>query len=69
MMTRIQALRKQRKLTGVDVCAEIRLHPVTLSAIESRRQVPGQVTREKICRLLGISEAEAFDSNGLASMQ
>ena len=67
-MTKIQELRKSRKMTGVDFCAEARIHPVALSAIENRRQVPGQPTREKICRLLGVSESELFDENGLAAI-
>jgi transcriptional regulator with XRE-family HTH domain len=59
-------MRKHMGLRAIDVCCGTKLHPVTISAIENRRLVPGAKTRVKICEFLGISEAEAFDSNGLA---
>lgn len=65
-MTRLQETRRQKGLKAIDVCCGTKLHPATISAIENRRQVPGPKARAKICKFLGISESEAFDSNGLA---
>jgi transcriptional regulator with XRE-family HTH domain len=65
-MTKLQQARKNRGLKAIDVCCGTRLHPATVSAIENRRQVPGVKTRAKLCEFLGVSEAEAFDSSGLA---
>ena len=65
-MTRLQELRRSRKLTGIGLCLALKFHPVTLSAVENRRQVPSAAMRMKICDFFGINEEEVFDENGLA---
>jgi transcriptional regulator with XRE-family HTH domain len=65
-MTKLQQARKDRGLKAIDLCCATKLHPVTISAIENRRQVPGRETRAKLCRFFKVSEAELFDENGLA---
>ena len=65
-MTKLQEIRRHKGLKAIDVCCGTKLHPGTISAIENRRFVPGPQARAKICKFLGVSEADVFDSNGLA---
>ena len=65
-MTRLQESRKRKGFKAIDIALGTRIHPATISAIENRRLVPGNSARAKICEFLGISEADAFDENGLA---
>jgi transcriptional regulator with XRE-family HTH domain len=65
-MSELKRLRKKRGLKAIDLCCVVKIHPVTICAVENRRQVPGRETRAKLCEFFGVKEADLFDSNGLA---
>jgi transcriptional regulator with XRE-family HTH domain len=45
---------------------KIRVHPVTLSAIENRRQVPSVAGRARLCEFFAVPEEQLFGNDGLA---
>jgi DNA-binding XRE family transcriptional regulator len=67
-MTKLRQMRKEQGLRSIDLCCAIGLHPVTVSAVENRRVVPGASARAKLCAFFGVKEDDVFDENGLAAM-
>ena len=65
-MTVIRELRKSKGIATIDFCYHVRLHPITISAVENRRLVLSPASRGRICEYLGKDMDELFDSNGLA---
>jgi len=51
---RIKALRKQRKMTQVELAVEVHLSPSYISAIEQNVRQPSLRTLNKIGRALGV---------------
>jgi len=56
----IARLRKEKKLSQLDVCAEIRMEKSNLSSIENGRQNVTSLTLRKIAKAIGVEVIEFF---------
>lgn len=57
----IARLRRQNKLSQLDVCAEIKMEKSNLSAIENGRQNVTALTLKKIADVIDVDVKEFFD--------
>ena len=66
-VSRLQAARREKGLTGYELAKRTGLHPSNISKIEHRREVPGERAKAALLKELGLHEQDAFDkTNGLA---
>jgi len=66
-VSRLQAARREKGLTGYELAKRTGLHPSNVSKIEHRREVPGERAKSALLKELGLQEQDAFDkTNGLA---
>ena len=58
----IARLRKEKELSQLDVCAEIKMEKSNLSSIENGRQNVTVLTLRKIAKVIGVEVKEFFET-------
>lgn len=58
--TRLRQERRRQGLSQTQVAARAGLHPANISAIETLRSIPSPTQRERLARVLSMSEDALF---------
>jgi len=62
MVTKLQAVRKERQLTAFQVAKLSGIHPANLSKIENGRMVPSKNMKAALLSLYSLPEDELFEA-------
>jgi ribosome-binding protein aMBF1 (putative translation factor) len=65
-LTNIRALREEQKLSITGLSHQLQVNATVLSLAERRKLAPSARVRKEVCAFLGLSEQQAFDTEGLA---
>lgn len=64
-MTKLEFIRRTRKMTQAETAALLGVSPTIISHIENRRREAYPKIRKALSELYGVPETELFDAHGL----